>query len=108
MLGPRGPYGANSLTNGLVDGYSADLYNYNLIMQSIRKNDDRNGTEYQCMIIQGQFPGVIQVLERGDVTILYVAGEYCMLLLVITIEDFMSVVNFACVAISRDNLLIRT
>ena len=50
MIGQRGPYTVNSLVNGSVNGYSADIHNNNLIIKNITKNDDRNETDYQCAI----------------------------------------------------------
>ena len=39
-------------------------------------NDDRNDTKYQCVIaIEGEDTMTLQPIERGNVTILYVAGE---------------------------------
>ena len=39
-------------------------------------NDDRNETEHQCVIaIPGAAPSTLVPIERGNVTILYVAGE---------------------------------
>ena len=40
-------------------------------------NDDRNGSNYQCVIIPTQ--GMItlaDIIDESDPTILYVAGEY--------------------------------
>ena len=66
------PYGINSLHNGLLDGYSATLVNTNLIIKDIKLNDDRNGSEYRCVILQNEIP----ILHESDPIILYVAGEY--------------------------------
>ena len=72
-----GPYGVNSLANGILDGYSADLLSNNLLIKNITTNDDRNNTEYQCVTFTpGTFVGDEQIVESGDVIILYVAGEY--------------------------------
>ena len=39
-------------------------------------NDDRNDTKYQCVIaIEDEDTMTLQPIERGNVTILYVAGE---------------------------------
>ena len=79
MIDQRGPYTVQSIANGLVDGYSADIYNYNLIIKNIAKNDDRNGTEYRCAIsteTPDTHPGYVLAIEKGNVTTLCVAGEY--------------------------------
>ena len=73
----RVPYGVTSLVNGILTGYSADLHNNNLIIKSIRMNDSRNGTEYQSVIgTPGSVPNTLDVVESGNITILYVAGKY--------------------------------
>ena len=70
-------YEINSLTNGILAGYSADLHNNNLIIKNIRMNDSRNNTEYQSVIgTPGTVPGTLDVAESGNVTILYVASKY--------------------------------
>ena len=69
-----GPYGTNSLQNGIVTGYSANLKN-NLIVKNIMMNDVRNNTEYRCVIITTQGTTTITI-RQSDPTILYVAGEY--------------------------------
>ena len=71
------PYEVNSLINGILTGYSADLHNNDLIIKNIRMNDNRNDTEYQSVIgTPGTVPGTLDVVESGNVTILYVAGKY--------------------------------
>ena len=71
------PYGVNSLAGSILAGYSANVHNNNLIIKNIRMNDDRNDTEYQSVIgTPGTVPGTLDVVERGNVTILYIAGEY--------------------------------
>ena len=68
------PHGVQSIINGILDGYSADVYySSNLIVQNIVMNDDRNDTEYQCVIL---ITGTTTILNRSDVTFLYVAGKY--------------------------------
>ena len=70
-------HGVLSLANGLVAGYSANIFNNNLIIKNITINDDRSGTWYQCVTlrsIEGSHHN--EVLESGNITILYVAGEY--------------------------------
>ena len=65
------PYRSNALLNGIVDGYSAN--GNNLIVENIMMNDDRNTTEYQCVIIT---VGTTTILRQSNRTFLYVAGEY--------------------------------
>ena len=76
MIGQRGSYTVNSLVNGSLNGYSADIHNNNLIIKNITKNDDRNETDYQC-VISIATPGAFPATAKGNITILYVAGEYC-------------------------------
>ena len=66
-----GPFGVNSLLNGIQDGYSVN--GNNLIVENITMNDDRNNTEYRCVII---IQGTETRERESDPTILYVAGEY--------------------------------
>ena len=63
------PYGINALHNGVLVGYSATLVNTDL---KVKLNDDRNGSEYRCVILQNG----IAILHKSDAIILYVAGEY--------------------------------
>ena len=67
------PHGVQSLINGIVgDRYSADANNNNLIVQNIVMNDDRNDTDYQCVIVMS---GTMTVVNSSDPTILFVAGK---------------------------------
>ena len=66
------PYTVSGLPNGIVTGYSAN--GNNLIVENIMINDDRNDTEYRCVITT---QGTRTILRQSDSsTILYVAGEY--------------------------------
>ena len=65
------PYTLSGLRNGIVTGYSAN--GNNLIVENIMMNDDRNNTEYRCVIIT---QGTTTILRQSDPTILYVVGEY--------------------------------
>ena len=77
IIDDRQPYGVNPLANGILDGYSADLFSNNLLIKNITTNDNRNNTKYQCVTFTpGAFVGDEQIVESGDVIILYVAGEY--------------------------------
>ena len=70
-------YGVQSIANGILAGYSANIFNNNLIIKNITINDDRSGTWYQSVIlrsIEGSHHD--EVLEYGNITILHVAGEY--------------------------------
>ena len=65
------PYTVSGLRNGIVAGYSTN--GNNLIVENIMMNDDRNNTEYRCVITT---QGTTTILRQSDPTILYVAGEY--------------------------------
>ena len=71
IINHMGPHGVSALLNGIVDGYSAN--GNNLIVENIMINDDRNNTEYQCVIITQD---TTTILCKSVPTILYVAGEY--------------------------------
>ena len=64
--------GVNALNSGRVPGYSADIHNSNLIIRNIVMNDNRNDTEYRCVI---EISDVI-VNDGNETFLLYVAGEY--------------------------------
>ena len=61
----------NSLTNGIVSGYSATLYGTNLIVKDIVMNDARNESCHYCVKARGTL-----ILNESDPTFLYVAGKY--------------------------------
>ena len=63
-------YTVDSLSTGILNGYSVDINSSNLIVKNIVMNDNRNNTEYRCVII---LSGIIA--EDSDPTFLYVAGE---------------------------------
>ena len=76
VIGMMGPRGLSSIRNGIVPGYTNNLSTTSLIIKSIMINDDRNGTEYRCVIaISNADTMTEQPVERGSKTILYVAGE---------------------------------
>ena len=62
------PYGVASLHEGKLAGYSSN--GNNLIVQNVAMNDDRNGSNYSCVITSR-----IAILRQSNSTILYVAGE---------------------------------
>ena len=64
-------YGVAALSGGELDGYSADVISSNLMVKNIVMNDDRNNTEYKCVIIMSDM-----IVNDSDPTFLYVAGEY--------------------------------
>ena len=39
-------------------------------------DDDRNDTEYSCVIVPASQPTIGTIADKNDPTILYVAGEY--------------------------------
>ena len=70
-------YGVSSLANDILAGYSADLFSNGLIIKNITINDDRSGTRYQCVILRATVGAHYdEVLEYGNITVLYVAGEH--------------------------------
>ena len=70
------PQGINVIANGRVNGYTANLHKTDLIIENIMMNDNRNNTEYQCVIvISGASTSQEQVVEKGDVITVYVAGK---------------------------------
>ena len=77
------PRGVQSLINGILHGYSADVNNDNLIVQNIVMNDNRNDTEHQCVIV---ISGTTTVVNRSEPTFLYVAGKYRCYVRMYTVE----------------------
>ena len=71
LVNNMGLHGINALRNGILTGYTTTLGSDNLIVENIMMNDDRNNTEYQCVIV---LHGTIQ--RRSDRTLMFVAGEY--------------------------------
>ena len=71
LINHMGPHGINALRNGILTGYTTTLGSDNLIVENIMMNDDRNNTEYRCVIV---LHGTIQ--RRSDRTFMFVAGEY--------------------------------
>ena len=69
-----GPYTVNSLSSGILIGYSSHIDSTSIIIQNIMMNDRRNGTKYQCVIIKWNSNVVLQ--ESDTVFQLYVAGEF--------------------------------
>ena len=70
-----GPYRINAIRGGVLAEYTATLDSNNLIVQNIMMNDDRNGTDYRCVIVQGT-PSIANIMKESAPTILYVAGKY--------------------------------
>ena len=72
-----GPYKVNAIRGGILAGYTANQDSHNLIVQNIMMNDDRNGTDYRCVIVPSTgTPSLGNIIEESDPIILYVAGEY--------------------------------
>ena len=77
LVNNMGPYRINSLRNGILTGHTAISDSSNLIVENIMMNDDRNGSEYICVVIPAQ--GMVtfaDIIDESDPTTLYVAGEY--------------------------------
>ena len=73
-----GPYRVNAIRGGTLAGYTATFGSHNLIVQDIMMNDDRNGSDYRCVIVPSTgTPSLGNIIEESDPTILYVAGELC-------------------------------
>ena len=71
-----GPYRINAIRGGTLAGHTATLGSNNLIVENIMMNDDRNGTDYRCVIVPSTgTPSLGNIIEESDPTILYVAGE---------------------------------
>ena len=62
-------YGVSSLNGGILPGYSADLSSNNLIVKNIVMNDNRNNSEYICVIMSDE------IVNNNDTIFFYVAGE---------------------------------
>ena len=73
LINYMGPYGINSLHNGILPGHTADnMKSNNIVVKNIVLNDIRNDSLYICVIVTSQ--GTI--LKQGNETLLYVAGKY--------------------------------
>ena len=73
------PYRINALRNGILAGYTTTLGGNNLIVENIIMNDDRNDSDYRCVIVPAQgMITIADIIDESDPTILYVAGEYHM------------------------------
>ena len=71
-----GPYRINGIHGGILAGYTTTLGSNNLVIANIAMDDNRNGSEYRCVIVPAS--GTItlaDIIEESDSTILYVAGE---------------------------------
>ena len=76
IIDNRALHTVQQLHNGILAGYSSN--GNNLIIENIMMNDDRNDTEYVCVILSSALsqPTIGDIVDESDVTILYVAGEY--------------------------------
>ena len=63
-------YSLSELLTGAVAGHN--ISGRNLVVEDIMMNDVRNGSRYQCVVLQDPPNPNIE----GNTTILYVAGEY--------------------------------
>ena len=70
MINNNGPYKIQQLHNGIVTGYSTN--ENNLIIENIMMNDDRDGTEYRCVILE---QGTTTILDESNPIFLFVTGE---------------------------------
>ena len=77
LVNNLGPYRISVIRSGILTGYTATLDSNNLIVENTVMNDNRNDSEYRCVIIPAQ--GTVtqaDIIAESDPTILYVAGEY--------------------------------
>ena len=65
------PYSLQQLHNGILTGYSTN--GNNLIIENIMMNDNRNDTEYNCVVVWKD--DMQEILEMGHTIILFVMGE---------------------------------
>ena len=72
LLNHVGPYVPMQLQDGLVTGYSSN--GSNLIIENIMMNDDRNNTEYHCVVVWRDDQQ--EILEWSNTIYLFVMGEY--------------------------------
>ena len=78
VINRMAPHGLSAIRNGIAPGYANNLGNNNLIIKNIMMNDNRNDSEYQCVIIMTIMRGnnaVTEITQRSNATTLYVAGE---------------------------------
>ena len=77
LVDNEGPYRINAIRNGILTGHAATVNSNNLIVENIRMNDSRNGSEYRCVVIMlPRHMGALDMItDMSDPTILYVAGE---------------------------------
>ena len=68
IINDIGPYGLASLCEGRLTGYSS--IGNNLIVKNVTVNDDRNGSNYNCVITSR-----IAILRQSNSTNLNIAGE---------------------------------
>ena len=72
------PHGLPAIRGNIVPGYNATFGSNNLIIENIKINDDRNGSEFRCVTIPRgtNNPSAADVINESDPTTLYVAGEH--------------------------------
>ena len=75
LVNDNGPYRVDAIRDGELAGYTGvtDTASNNLIVENLMINDDRNGSNYRCVMIQAE--DTLAFTEESDPTILYVAGE---------------------------------
>ena len=66
----KGPYRLNALHNELLSGYNVN--GSNLVVEGIMINDNRNDTEYRCVVV---LQGTATIQRESSVTILFVTGK---------------------------------
>ena len=76
LINNMGPYRINSIRGGILAGYTGHLGSNNLIVENIMMNDDRNGSDYRCVIVPALgLVTLAYIMEESDPAILYIVGE---------------------------------
>ena len=65
-------YGVKALSGGILDGYSVDNNDDNLLVENIVINDRRNGTVYRCVFVVSGTEAIVNV---APTTFLFVTGK---------------------------------
>ena len=86
MINHNGPFRVQLLYNGILTGYSSK--GNNLIIKNIMMNDNRNGSEYQCVILEQD---TATILDESNLVLLFVTGEYCIA------TDIMYMYTYVCI-----------
>ena len=79
LVNNEGPYRINGLRSGILDGHTVNGDSSNLIVENIMMNDNRNDSEYICLILPVSSQNMpltsADIIAESVPTTLYVAGE---------------------------------